>query len=515
VFLGDRIRDAGKPVFLAPNTFDEAVLARSRLAVRRRRAAPSDGLVRIGYATGSMTHQADFAQCAEAVAEVLRTHPETRLVLFGWGEAPAETQVLQVAEFPALAGLEGQIEWRRMVALEALPDELARFDVSIAPLEVGNPFCEAKSELKFFEAALVDAPTVASPTAAFRQAIRDGETSFLAEGATAWRDTLTRLVEDPELRRRTGRAAFFEALAAFGPERCVEAITSMTDQMLSDPRHAGRAFELELARRVRAPTRTPHVPDHEIAFARDALGAARATVAVPLYNYAGMVDEALISVRDQTTEALDLIVVDDASTDESFAVAKRWLEANADRFNRVMLIRNARNAGLGFTRNVAFANAETPYVLPLDADNRLRPECVERALAAIEPAAAAFAYPALQEFGESDKQANVHAWLAARLVSGNYIDAMALVRLSAWAAVGGYDHVRHGWEDYDLWCRMVERGMFGVRMPEILAEYRVHGRAMVQTQTNVLENKLELIASMEERHPWLRINRPKTPGAPR
>jgi hypothetical protein len=508
LFLGDRIRECGKPAFLLPNTFDEEVLQRSRLAVRRRRALSSDGLVRIGYATGSKTHQADFAQCAEAVADVLRTHPQARLVLFGWGEVPAETQVLNIAEFPAFAGLEGQIEWRRMVPLADLPDELARFDICIAPLETGNVFCEAKSELKYFEAALVDVPTVASPTEPYRLAIRHGETGFLAGDAAAWREALSRLVEDAGLRRRIAAAALHDALESFGPERCAEAVYSLVEQALSDPRRAGRSFELDLARRDRPPAPRPHVPDHEIVFARDALRIAEATVVIPLHNYAGVIEEALESVRAQTAADLDLIVVDDVSTDDSLATARTWLEANAARFNRVLLIRNLRNSGLGFTRNVGFANAETPYVLPLDADNRLRPECVARTLAEIERAYAAFAYPGIQEFEESTDQANTQAWLAARLVAGNYIDAMALVRRSAWAMAGGYDHVRHGWEDYDLWCRLAERGLYGVRVPELLAEYRVHGRSMLRTQTNLLQNKLDLIEDMERRHPWLRLNRP-------
>lgn len=508
LFLADRLRECGKPTFLLPNTFDEEVLQRSRLAVRRRRAAPSDGLVRIGYATGSKTHQADFAQCAEAVADVLRTHPNARLVLFGWSDRPAETQVLTIDEFPAFAGLESQIEWRRMVPLDQLPDELARFDVAIAPLEVGNVFCEAKSELKFFESALVDVPTVASPTAPYRNAIRDGETGFLAADAQGWREALTRLVEDADLRRRVARAAYHDALETFGPERCVDSVFSFVDQALADARRAGRTFELELVRGDRAAAPRPFTPDHEIVFEHDTLRTSEATVIIPLHNYAGVVEEALDSVRAQTVRDLDLIVVDDASTDESFVVARRWLEQNAARFNRVLLIRNLANAGLGFTRNVGFANAETPYVLPLDADNRLRPECVERALAAIEQSYAAFAYPGIQQFDECADEANTQSWLAARLVGGNYIDAMALVRRSAWVMAGGYDHVRYGWEDYDLWCRLAERGMFGVRVPELLAEYRVHGRSMLRTQTDLVRNKLDLIADMERRHPWLRISRP-------
>jgi glycosyltransferase involved in cell wall biosynthesis len=205
------------------------------------------------------------------------------------------------------------------------------------------------------------------------------------------------------------------------------------------------------------------------------------------------------------------VVVNDCSTDESEAVARKWLEASHERFNRVLLIRNRQNSGLGFTRNVGFANAETPFVLPLDADNRLRPHCLQQTIEGIERASAAFAYPRIRHFGDSDAEIGYQAWSAARLTNGNYIDAMALVRRSAWAVAGGYDHVRFGWEDFDFWCRLVEHGMYGVQVPEYVADYRVHGASMLRTETDAVRNKLQLIDDIERRHPWLRIERPDLP----
>ncbi|OYX34661.1 MAG: hypothetical protein B7Y99_05015, partial [Caulobacterales bacterium 32-69-10] len=82
---------------------------------------------------------------------------------------------------------------------------------------------------------------------------------------------------------------------------------------------------------------------------------------------------------------------------------------------------------------------------------------------------------------------------------------MALVRRSAWAAVGGYDHIRFGWEDYDFWCKLVEQGMFGEQVAEVLAEYRVHNDSMLRSQTDVNANKRRLLADIHRRHPWLRV----------
>ena len=502
--LAERMRRFWKPTFVLPNGFDEETLARSRLAARRKRAQ-SDGLVRIGYATGSRTHQKDFAQCAEAVARVLREHPNCRLVLFKSGDDP----VLDIGEFSMFDDLADQIEWRRLVPIAELPDELARFDISIAPLEVGNPFCEAKSELKFFEAALAGAVTVASPTEPFRQAIRHGKTGLLATALDDWYAALASLVSDAGLRESLAREALYDSLADYGPERRAELMLSVLEQVTAGGRRGARAFELD-QKRAAVPARPrPFVPAHEVVFEHDRLGSAAVTVIIPLYNYAHFVEEALESIRAQTIAELDLIVIDDASTDNSLDVVHDWLKRNTDRFNRALLIRNTPNAGLGFTRNVGFANAETAFVLPLDADNKLLPAMCEKALQSARESGAAYVFPRIRQFGDRIEVMGEWRYDPARLIGGNFIDAMALVRKAAWADVGGYDHVRHGWEDYDFWCRLAERGYFGERLLDVLAEYRVHEQSMLHSETEVVRNKERLLQDIEQRHPWLRVDRPE------
>jgi glycosyltransferase involved in cell wall biosynthesis len=232
-------------------------------------------------------------------------------------------------------------------------------------------------------------------------------------------------------------------------------------------------------------------------------------VIIPLYNYAQYITEALESVAAQTMAPLDLIVVDDCSTDEGPAIARAWMMAHQSRFGRLVLVHNAANVGLGPSRNIGFATAETRYVIPLDADNRLLPEFASRCCAAADASGAAFVYTMIQSFGDKEEVTGIVDYMPMRLAAGNYIDAMALVRVSAWAWIGGYDDVRvskaqiSGWEDYDLWCRCAEAGMYGRHIAEILAEYRVHTQSMLHTTTDVKVNKRRLIAGMRERHPWL------------
>jgi SAM-dependent methyltransferase len=250
----------------------------------------------------------------------------------------------------------------------------------------------------------------------------------------------------------------------------------------------------------------PCVPDHEVVFEVDHLGTAQVTVVVPLYNYAGFVGEALASVAAQTLRELDLVVIDDRSTDDSLSVAVDWAQNNVTRFNRISVLRNLANSGLGLTRNVGFDKAETPFVLPLDADNKLLPGCAAACLETAKVNGAAFTYPIIKKFGDAEGLMGVWGYDPVRLANGNYIDAMALMSKAVWAAVGGYDHERTGWEDFDLWCKLAERGLWGERVPgEPLAEYRVHANSMIQTANTCPETVRRMMDHLERRHPWLKL----------
>jgi glycosyltransferase involved in cell wall biosynthesis len=499
--LAHHARRMGRPAYVLPNGFDDAAHAIARRARREWRNF-SDEFLRIGYAGGSRTHQRDFAVAATAIARVLREMPNARLTIFR--DSSSGEGLVLMEEFAEFKDLADRIEWRDMVKLAELPTELARFAVNIAPLEHGNPFCEAKSELKYFEAALAGVPTVASPSGPFQRAIIPGVTGLLAQTEDEWYQALTSLLRDPALRTRMAQAAYHDSLADFGPDARARAFALMLAEIEGGAAGAA-AFERDLFRTSLPRQAPPQVPPSDVLFSHDRLGDADVTVIVPVFNYADYVTEALASVAAQTLERIDLVVIDDHSPDDSAQMVVAWAVANKTRFNRILVLRHRANAGLGFARNSGFANADTPFVLPLDADNRLRPTAGEVLLRHMTETGAAFAYPAIQEFGDSDKIFGTEPYSVLRLQRGNYIDAMALVRKSAWAAAGGYDHVQYGWEDFDLWCRLAERGHFGVNVPDVLADYRVHKGSMLHTMTEIRDHKNDLVADLKRRHPWLDV----------
>lgn len=230
---------------------------------------------------------------------------------------------------------------------------------------------------------------------------------------------------------------------------------------------------------------------------------AEITVVISLYNYRDYIVSALESVQSQTLDILDLIVVDDCSQDDSLNIVRAWLEQHGQRFNTYVLLHHLVNRGLGVTRNTAFTYAKTDYVFVLDADNMLYPRCLESLLAAIQHSNASFAYCYLEKFGDVSLLGNIEIWNPAKLRYGNTIDAMVLHRKALWQQVGGYaeDMPANGWEDFELWFKIARIQGWGVRVPEILARYRVHEHSMLFGETDLMHHKKQLWDYLRTKYP--------------
>lgn len=197
--------------YVLPNGVGDEMVRAANAALPADDAKPShaDGMIRIGYASGTRSHQRDFAVVAPVLEKLLAERRNVMLTLVGY---------IGIREFPFLKKYSKRVELRPPVEHMQLFREYARFDINLAPLERGNPFCEAKSQLKYFEPALVEIPTAASATVPFAHAISNGETGFLAVTHADWYAVLTFLADNPAERQRIGKRARVHARAAFGPE---------------------------------------------------------------------------------------------------------------------------------------------------------------------------------------------------------------------------------------------------------------------------------------------------------
>ncbi len=225
-----------------------------------------------------------------------------------------------------------------------------------------------------------------------------------------------------------------------------------------------------------------HAPDDVESHGPEDAGDPRVSVLLTVYNYAHFVGEAIASAAASDHDAYELVVVDDASTDNSLQAIRRALRAHP--WVPSTLIARGNNQGLAAARNVAVEHARGEYVFILDADNAIYPHCLstlERALD--EDPDAAFAYGILETFNSSGP-CDLLSWLAwdpDHLRYGNYVDAMAMLRRSDIEAAGGYtsDPRLYGWEDFALWCALADQGRRGRSVPTIVARYRSNIQSMI------------------------------------
>lgn len=214
-------------------------------------------------------------------------------------------------------------------------------------------------------------------------------------------------------------------------------------------------------------------------------------IVIASYNYARFLPEAIESALAQTHRPAEVVVVDDGSTDDSLAVARRF---------PVRVIAQ-HNQGLSAARNAGGATVRSDYLMFLDADDILEPTYVERCLQALTaaPPHVAYAYTQMSLFGYETGIFESRPFDRRALPRGNYVNAAALMRRGVYDAVGGYDRswsVAH--EDYELYMRLLSRGYEGVFVPEPLLRYRRHARSM---NTHTPERLNDLIWRMRGSYP--------------
>jgi glycosyltransferase involved in cell wall biosynthesis len=218
------------------------------------------------------------------------------------------------------------------------------------------------------------------------------------------------------------------------------------------------------------------------------------TVVITCYNLGRYLAEAVASVRGQTLAGCELIIVDDGSTD-SVTVAE------LDRLGGAgcRIVRTA-NQGLPAARNTGIGLARGRYILPLDADDRIAPDFLTRAVAVLDAdPAVGIVCGGVELFGAASGPWLQPAASLPGLLFENSVVATSVFRCGDWVAAGGYRRCMvHGWEDWDLWLALVAMGLTVVRLPDTVFYYRIRTASMTCRMT--LTQKLHMIMRIAIRH---------------
>lgn len=201
-FLKRKLEERGKKVFLVTNKMSAEDVEWAKELRDKKHSA--DGTVHISYLSGTPSHNKDFATITGALVRILSEYPKARLVLAG----PLDTD-------DVLNQFQNQIIRVPFAPRKEYFATVASADINVAPLELGNAFCESKSELKFFEAGLLGVPTIAVANETYQEAITDGADGFLATTEQEWYEKLKILITNPELRATIAKNAFQTALTKY------------------------------------------------------------------------------------------------------------------------------------------------------------------------------------------------------------------------------------------------------------------------------------------------------------
>lgn len=227
------------------------------------------------------------------------------------------------------------------------------------------------------------------------------------------------------------------------------------------------------------------------------------SVIIPCYNHAHFLSAAIESALDQTYKHIEVVVVDDGSTDYTPDIAAHYPEVRYAR---------QQNRGLAAARNTGIRESQGSYLVFLDADDRLLPAALEAGVNGCRThPACAFVFGDHRRVApegsllEKSEMPRVHEDYFSALLRGNCVamHATVMYRRSALEAVGGFDSSLPACEDYDLYLRIArEFPIYGY--DEVIAEYRIHGTNMSRDAALMLRTSL---AVLRAQWPHVRANR--------
>lgn len=193
------------------------------------------------------------------------------------------------------------------------------------------------------------------------------------------------------------------------------------------------------------------------------------SVIIPVYNAARFVGETLHSVLASSYADIEVVCVDDGSTDNSAAI----VQTVADADSRVRLIRQS-NSGVCRARNAGVAASCGEYILPVDADDLLMPQFIADAVKVLNAdPEVKVVVPSGEFFGERTGRWHLKPYSPRLLARKNMIPATAMYRRSDYYRTEGYCPEVKAREDWEFWIAMLKEGGKVVTLPEIGLRYRI------------------------------------------
>lgn len=219
------------------------------------------------------------------------------------------------------------------------------------------------------------------------------------------------------------------------------------------------------------------------------------TVVIPCFNMGAFLEEAVDSVLAQTMQGFEIVIVDDGSTDEATVKllgGARWPKT---------VVHRTENRGPSAARNTGIQRSTGKYLCCLDADDLLEPTCLEKTSRVLDElpdvAIAGFWY---RTFGEEEEDRTPAACTLEDILGECILRPSALFRREVWLRCGGFDErFRKGYEDWDFWIGVMERGGRAHIVQEFLFRQRVRERSR-NTESDRPEIRARFMEEMIRKH---------------
>jgi len=193
------------------------------------------------------------------------------------------------------------------------------------------------------------------------------------------------------------------------------------------------------------------------------------SIVMPVFNSEKYLEDCLNSLVNQTFKDFELICVNDGSTDNT----KEIIDNLENEYPDIKFI-TIQNSGVCKTRNLGIANSTGDYILPLDADDKIGTEYIEKAVQVLDNNKnTGLVYCNAEFFGSIQKKWDLKPATTENMLVQNRIFPSAMFRKETFNQIGGYKpEMETGCEDWELWLSIIESGAEIYKLPETLFYYR-------------------------------------------
>lgn len=221
----------------------------------------------------------------------------------------------------------------------------------------------------------------------------------------------------------------------------------------------------------------------------------KVSIIIPSFNCANYLTEALDSVLAQTISEWECIIVDDGSSDNTRQIVQTY----CDKDNRFSYIYQ-KNQGPSAARNTGIEQTSAPYILPLDADDRLAPSYVEKASTYLEQhPETTLVYGLVEFFGNRNGIWALPPYKYDNFIWSNSIVSSAMYRRTDFLETTGYNsNMKHGFEDWDFWLTFLTPESIVHRIDEVMYYYRM---TSMTRSADASAHSDELLRTIYNNHP--------------